>query len=259
MSMKPQRFLWALTLCALTPALVPAQVKVDSHYEPYTPIVAECIATAPPDAQVQATWSVTGAAKLVQVSPLEVHLWAPPGNYDVCVVGMWLKTREVKLGQEKVQVLENFGLLNSKGTFQVGQPDPPTPPNPPTPPDPPTPQPQKLTAVVIEESGQRTPAQASVVLSPTIASWVETGGHKWYVFDRDAENAGRVPVCDSRGCRLEQRGGLDPGFKPFFDAARGKTLPRLVIAVQGQGKVLCETALPATASETLALLKKYGG
>jgi hypothetical protein len=33
----------------------------------------------------------------------------------------------------------------------------------------------------------------------------------------------------------------------------------LVIAVQGQGKVLCETALPATASETLALLKKYGG
>ncbi len=257
--MKLQRFLWALALCAVTPAFVLAQVKVEPRYEPYTPIVAECIATVPPDAQVQATWSVTGAAKLVQVSPVKIHVWAPPGTYDVSLIGMWLKTREVKIGQEKVQVLESFGLLNSKGTFQVGQPDPPTPPNPPTPPDPPTPQPQKVTAVVIEESSQRTPAQASVVLSPNIASWVQAGGHKWYVFDRDAENAGRVPVCDSRGCRTEQRVGLDPGFKPFFDAARGKPLPRLVIAVQGKGTILCDVALPATASETLALLKKYGG
>jgi hypothetical protein len=113
--------------------------------------------------------------------------------------------------------------------------------------------------VVIEESSQRTPAQASVVLSPSIASWVQAGGHKWYVFDRDAESAGRVPVCDSRGCRTEQRAGVDAGFKPFFDAARGKPLPRLVIAVQGQGKILSETALPATAGDTLTLLQQFGG
>jgi len=254
--MKLHRFMLALTLCAIPASLLLGQVKVDPHYEPFTPIMAECVTTVPPDAQVQATWSVTGAAKLVQVSPVTVHVWAPPGTYDVSLVGMWLKTREVKIGQDKVQVLESFGLLNAKGSFQVGQADPPTPP---TPPDPPAPQPQKITAVVIEESSQRTPAQASVVLSPTIASWVQAGGHKWYVFDRDAENTSRVPVCDSRGCRTEQRSGLDPSFKPFFDAARGKPLPRLVIAVQGQGKILSEVALPATASETLALLKKYGG
>ncbi len=257
--MKLLRIFWALALCVVTPSLLLAQIKVDPRYEPFAPIVAECIATVPPEAQVQATWSVTGVAKLVQVSPVKVHVWAPPGAYDVSLVGMWLKTREVKIGQEKVQVLESFGLLNAKGMFQVGQADPPNPPTPPDPPDPPTPQPQKVTAVVIEESSQRTPAQASVVLSPTIASWVQAGGHKWYVFDRDAENVGRVPVCDSRGCRTEQRAGLDPSFKPFFEAARGKPLPRLVIAVQGQGKILSEVALPATASETLALLKKHGG
>ena len=257
--MKLLRISWALALCVVTPSVLLAQIKVDPRYEPFVPIVAECIATVPPDAQVQATWSVTGAAKLVQVSPVKVHVWAPPGAYDVSLVGMWLKTREVKIGQEKVQVLESFGLLNAKGMFQVDQADPPNPPTPPDPPDPPAPQPQKVTAVVIEESSQRTPAQGSVVLSPTIAAWVQAGGHKWYVFDRDAENAGRVPVCDSRGCRTEQRAALDLSFKPFFEAARGKPLPRLVIAVQGQGKILCEVALPATASETLALLKKHGG
>jgi hypothetical protein len=79
------------------------------------------------------------------------------------------------------------------------------------------------------------------------------------VFDRDAETAQQVPVCDSRGCRTEQRSGLDASFKPFFDAARGKPLPRLVIAAQGKGTIVSEIALPATASETLALLKKFGG
>ena len=254
--MKLQRSLLALALCVIPASLLLAQVKVEPRYEPHVPIVAEYQATVPPDAQIQANWSVTGAAKLVQVSPLKVHVWAPPGTYDVGLFGLWLKTREVDIAGAKVQVLEGFGLLNSKSTFVVGQVDPPNPPNPP---DPPAPQPQKVTAVVIEESSQRTPAQASVVLSPAIAAWVQAGEHKWYVFDRDAEKAGRVPVCDSRGCRTEERGGLDASFKSFFDAARGKPLPRLVIAAQDKGTILCEVVLPATASETLALLKKHGG
>jgi hypothetical protein len=33
----------------------------------------------------------------------------------------------------------------------------------------------------------------------------------------------------------------------------------LVIAVQGQGKILSETALPATAGDTLTLLQQFGG
>jgi hypothetical protein len=241
----------------LTASLAWGQIKVEPRYEPFTPIVAEYAATVPPDAQIQANWSVTGAAKFVQVSPQAVHIWAPPGTYDVGLFGLWLKTREVEIAGAKVQVLEGFGLLNSKATFQVGPADPPTPPVPPTPP--PTPQPQKLTAVVIEESSQRTPAQAGVILAPTIATWVQAGGHKWYVFDRDAENASQAPVCDSRGCRIEQRSGLDASFKPYFDVARGKPLPRLVIGVQGKGTILCDGPLPATAAETLALLKRFGG
>lgn len=126
--MKLQRFLLALTLCVIPACLAIAQVKVEPRYEPYTPIVAEYQATVPPDAQIQANWSVSGVAKLVQVSPLKIHVWAPPGTYDVGLFGLWLKTREVDIAGAKVQVLEGFGLLNSKSTFVVGQADPPVPP-----------------------------------------------------------------------------------------------------------------------------------
>lgn len=144
-----------------------------------------------------------------------------------------------------------------------GPTPPPSPPVPPTPqpePPPPVPQPQKLTAVVIEESSQRTPAQANVLLSPAVAAYVAAGQHRWYVFDQDAAKAGAVTQCGPGGCRAVPVAKLDPAFAPFFDAARGKQLPRLVIAAQGTGgKILAEIPLPATSAAVLDALKKYGG
>jgi hypothetical protein len=150
-------------------------------------------------------------------------------------------------------------ITKLRHVVDVGTPEPPPLPIP-TPPAPapnPTPQPQRITAAVIEESAERTPDQAAIVLDPRIAEYCKAGGHVWYVWDKDSEAQQRVQVCGPNGCRIELRGGVDPSWLPFFAAAKGKTLPRLVIGAGG--KILSEGPLPDSVDKTLEILRKFGG
>ena len=67
------------------------------------------------------------------------------------------------------------------------QPDPQPKPDPaPNPAPPPVPL-GKLWTVIVEESGQITPAQGRIVTSKAVADWIEAKGHhKAWVIDKDA-------------------------------------------------------------------------
>jgi hypothetical protein len=119
-------------------------------------------------------------------------------------------------------------------------------PSPNPPPDPgPTPLPPvpagKLWTVVVEESGQLTPAQGQTITSKTVADWIESKGHhKAWVIDKDT---------------LGENDRQPANLKEYV--ARAKTLPYLYL-VSEAGTVVYEGALPESEATLLGLLKKYG-
>jgi len=96
----------------------------------------------------------------------------------------------------------------------------------------PTPTPTELHAIVIEESAQRTPAQA-IVLGSTR---VRTAFKSFQVEDKDATAA---------------------SLQPYIDRAKSKGLPYLMI-VNAQGQTWWEGPLPATVDDVLKVVVKGG-
>ena len=136
----------------------------------------------------------------------------------------------------------------AKHTLIVEGPQPnPTPnpqPNPnPTPNPVPPPVPVgKLWTVIVEESGQITPAQGRIVTSKTVADWIESKGHhKAWVIDKDA---------------LDENDRQPASLQEYI--ARAKSLPYLFL-VSEAGTVVHEGALPESEAALLEMLKKFGG
>lgn len=99
----------------------------------------------------------------------------------------------------------------------------------------------KMWTVIVEESGQLTPAQGKVVASKAAADWIETKRHhKAWVIDKDA-----LDENDKRPASLKQYVG------------RAKSLPFLFL-VSETGTVLYEGPLPETETALVELLKKHG-
>ena len=96
-----------------------------------------------------------------------------------------------------------------------------------------------LTAIVVEDSAHRTPAQAAVLTDPDLLAYVAEKQIAWHVIDQ-AET------------------GPDLAEVQFaMDSAKNCQLPVLVLRVgTGKPKLL---ALPGTAEACLAVLKLYAG
>jgi hypothetical protein len=134
---------------------------------------------------------------------------------------------------DKIAVAKHTLVIESTQPTPNPQPDPN--------PVPPTPT-GKLWTVIVEESGQLTPAQGKIVASKPVAEYLQSKGHhKAWVIDKDV---------------LDENDRQPANLKEYV--ARAKSLPFLFL-VSESGTVLHEGPLPETESAMLELLKKYGG
>lgn len=143
--------LWlALLLCAP----VFADIEVKPQYENHEPIVAKVTITDVPEgAKLRGSIQIEGAS-YVPAGENVYHIWAAPGKYKIVATGVWVLTQELDVGGQKVPVLVDFGQYTYVQSFAVGGGDDVVPPPGPQPP------PGERRAVILEETEQKTPAQA---------------------------------------------------------------------------------------------------
>jgi hypothetical protein len=129
----------------------------------------------------------------------------------------------------------------AKHTLIIEGPQPEPNPKPDPAPVPPPGPVGKMWTVIVEESGQLTPAQGQIVTSKSVADWIQSKGHhKAWVTDKDA---------------LDENDKRPASLKEYI--ARAKSLPFLFL-VSESGTVLFEGQLPESEAAVLQLMKKYG-
>ncbi len=124
-------------------------------------------------------------------------------------------------------------------TFDYGGPSPnPTPP-------PPVPTPDNLAIVVVGETTQRTAAQATTMLG--LRKYLDSRPKLWWrIVDPDIKDS--------------QTNQTPEWYLPIQAALKGKQLPVVVVGsrdLQGVVVVVAVDALPPTATEAVALVKRY--
>lgn len=133
---------------------------------------------------------------------------------------------------------ENF--RQAQEYVEIGEVPQPEPDPDPGPSPNPTPEPvEDLWGLIIEESSERTAAQAAVITSVRVRSQLKPG--RWNVADKDVKN--------SRGTQM-------PNLVPWIERAKRRGLPTLFLH-DGKGRALYEGDIPATVDDTIELLKKY--
>jgi hypothetical protein len=147
-----------------------------------------------------------------------------------------------------------YGALGDKATppavcvVIVGQsPEPPTPEPKPEPKPIPVSGLQVLITTETADIGQMPKGQALILTAKEVRDYLNAkcsvGSDKktkeWRIWDKDVSTANETPL-----------------WKELFARPR-QSLPWIIIA--SGGKVIAEQPLPATVSETISLLKKYGG
>ena len=139
---------------------------------------------------------------------------------------------------EKIAVAKHTLVIESPQPNPAPNPQPDPAPNPVPPPVPVG----KLWTVVVEESGQLTPAQGKIVTSKSVADYLQAKGHhKAWIIDKDV---------------LDENDREPPSLAEYI--ARAKTLPYLFL-VSEAGTVLHEGPLPESEAALLEILKRYGG
>ena len=119
---------------------------------------------------------------------------------------------------------------------------PPVPPVPPTPDPPVPPVPTVLWAIVIEESKERTPAQAAVLLSPRTVALFKASGGQFRIVD----------AWDDAGKRRD----VGAEMKPYADRADVTKVKPLLFIVSPDGVVYFEGKLPAKVEDVEAIVAK---
>ena len=152
--------LWSTFYLLFAAAPSQAQITVPAQVNPYEPIVVQvAFKDIPAGARTRGAISISDAVWLPAGEADTYHIWAASGSHTVTAEGLWVLTRDVKVGDETLPVLVDFGSYRYTATFTVGTaPDPKPDPKP----DPPPPPPGVRWALVVEESSQRTPSQANL-------------------------------------------------------------------------------------------------
>ena len=123
-------------------------------------------------------------------------------------------------------------------------PQPPTP-FPPTPSVPPVPPGKLTTVVIIEESADRTPETARMLVDAKLLTWREMRKPAWHMVDKDVvDSTGKPPA----------------KLRAYLDlAAKAKELPCLFLDSDSDGAngVLFSGSLPSSADKLMELLNAY--
>lgn len=242
-----------------TITVTPGQAEV------YEPITATLDADIPADSRVYGNgWKCSARVRMLPVSTTVQHIWAAPGKHTIGYTGVWVHTRTIvivdKNGDDQtIESLLGIGMIDSSASFTVG--DGPEPPDPPDPPIPPPPGPlAEMWVIVVEDRSTRTPAQAWVLLDPTVREWMATNEHHYRILaksqpasdltewieravEKDTEAAAEKPaVVDSLGEVI---------------VPAGSALPYLFV-VDDLGVVSFEGPLPIGPIQMLELVKKWG-
>lgn len=121
----------------------------------------------------------------------------------------------------------------------------PVPPIPPIP-FPPTPVPpgKLATVVIIEESAERTPKTAAMLVDERLLTWRETRRPAWHLVDKDV---------------LDPTGKPPAKFKAYLALAKDKPLPVLVLDSDSDGSngILYSGSLPVGADKLLEVLNGF--
>lgn len=179
------RRLACLLLC-LWVSPVWAQITVPQRVEPHTPIVASVDTSSAATGSVQVLWEAGAGVSVLPVGDgSTVHVWAPPGVHS-------LRCDVFRVDWESKQ----FKVERHNAQFTVGTPPQPDPQPEPVPPPQPVPV-GKLTAVVLHESEDDSPAFARMAValrSGSAATWIKEQGHKLLILDDDTVDADGQPI-----------------------------------------------------------------
>lgn len=179
------RRLACLLLCFwVSPAW--AQITVPTQVQPHTPIVASVDTSNSATGSVQVLWEAGAGVSVLPVGDgSTVHVWAPPGVHS-------LRCDVFRVDWESKQ----FKVERHNASFTVGTPPEPEPQPEPVPPPQPVPV-GKLTAVVLHESEDDSPAFARMAIalrSGSAATWLKDNGHKLLILDDDSVDAEGQPI-----------------------------------------------------------------
>jgi len=204
-------------ILALGPLLWAGEIVGPEQVDPYKLI--DCSVSGDWEAAI---WEIEGphaADMRTGENGMKVTWVAPPGKYIVRCVLVHFENK--RLSQEKLEVV-------------IGTPEPEPDPNPIPPPPP---EPGKRWVIVIEESSERTPQFASVVVDARNVwrGYVKSSGHQFRLWDKDVVPADGVSYRE-----------------------RCKTFPTMFIA-DTEGTILYEGEPPTSSAQMLALIKEYGG
>lgn len=227
--MRP-KWVWLL-LILLCPAWAQADIEINERYERGEKIIGKVVPTnLPENAMMRGMFRVSGKASTWQpdAKVLEYAIWAEDGQHTVTAVGTWVVTDTGELGG----ALIDFGYYEYTATFVVGPGGPG--------PDPPPPGgPYQLMFFYEGDSLDNYPqAQRNLITSLALRNRLVSQGH--VVLEMVEAKALDKPAPDR--------------YKLFFDAVRGKTMPRLAFAPK-EGGELREVPLPANEAELNELLK----
>jgi hypothetical protein len=208
--------------------------------EAYDPVTATLDTEIPIGARVLGNgWTFSKGVKVLPVSATVLHVWAPPGKHTIRYDGVWFHTKTIAIvdkegNDQTIESLLGIGMIDSAASFTVGgEPQPDPKPDPP----PPTPGPlAEMWVIVVEESSDRTPAQAQVLFTYSLPNWLARNGHHFRLVDRDQ------PAED---------------LSAWIAQAEQHDLPRLFL-VGEDGEAVYEGPLPETIAEMMALVKKWG-
>lgn len=178
--------LHAITIWLALCGVAAAQIDVPAEVEPFQPIVATLdVGEVPPGAGVQILWESSPLALFLPMPDSHtIHIWATPGAHTLradCFVVDW----EAK----------TFNVTRHNATFTVLGDVPPNP-DPPGP-EPPGPVVGPVTAVIIHETEDDSPAAGRMFIglrSGAPAQWLRDGGHNLLILDDDATDVGGQPV-----------------------------------------------------------------
>jgi len=212
-------FLFVLAFL-LAPSLR-AGITIDTEVEPHEPIIATVtLDNVPEGAKIRGSVTL-GPGAWWHPGPQTgtYHIWAKPGTHAIVATGIWVQTRDVEINGEMLSVLVDFGQYNYQAIFKVKEDQPP---------DPPPPPPGERWGLIIEETSQRTPAQARL--------WLEA---------RQSIPADRLIIVD--------RDTSSSRLRPFINKLNGQSTPIplpafLLISVDREGREEANHAGPCPGS-----------
>lgn len=144
----------AAAIWAILAVSAAADIDCKDSYAEHEPIVVGIsITNVPEGAKLRGSFAVSDAAYVENGGTF--YVWAAPGSHTITATGVWVLTEDVVIGERTVPVLVDFGQYTYSRKITVGEVPGPVPPPDPIPPG-------IRRAVILEESAERTNAQASL-------------------------------------------------------------------------------------------------